>query len=176
MLGYCDSGYRPEEDGKEPSEVLIFMLTGLKGPVAYFFTASLCSKALQELLLHNIETLHHHGFSIPCITMDGHDPNLVMCRGLGAQMNLKESVRQFFILNGQKIFVLLNPCHMIKLTRKMVHALGVIKSEAGLIRWDCIEKLHSKQTEISLRSGNKITSRHVEFQQIKMKISFIMNI
>jgi len=100
------------------SDILIFMLTGSwKAPVVYFFTASLCSETLQELLLHNLETLHHHGFfSISCISMDGHASNLDMCRGLGVQVNLKESVKPFLILNGQKIFVLLDPCHMIKLT------------------------------------------------------------
>lgn len=174
MLGYCDLGYGPEEDGQVATEVMVFLLTGLRGswkaPVAYFFTSSLCSETLQQLLLHTLEHLHSHAFSVDCVTMDGHASNLAVCKGLGAKINLDKDVQSFFIVNDRKIFILLDPCHMIKLVRNMLHALGTIQSEDGLIQWTYIDKLHRKQGEIGLKLGNKITARHVSFQRNKMKV------
>ena len=176
MLGFCDLGNGPEEDGKEASEVMVFMLTGLrsswKAPVAFFFTTSLSAETLRQLLVHTIDTLQQHGFSIACVTMDGHASNLGMCRALGANMNLQEQpVRPFFMSNDEKIFFLLDPCHMIKLVRNMLHAFGAIRSNSGVIKWSLIEALHNLQDTLGLRLANQLSSRHVNFQQSKMKVS-----
>jgi len=90
--------------------------------------------------------------------MNGHASNLAVCKGLGAKINLDKDFQSFFIVNDRRIFNLLNPCHMIRLVRNMLHAHGTIQNEDGLIAWTYIDKLHRKQGEIGLRLGNKITA------------------
>lgn len=178
MLGYCDLGHGPEEDGPLASEVLVFLVTGLKSswkaPVAYFFTKGLSAATQRELLLHTVHTLKQHGFSVQCITMDGHASNLGMCQSLGARMKLTEDVSPYFFLDkefgGDRIFILLDPCHMIKLVRNLLNALGSIKSTDGLVEWRFIRDLHNLQDSEGLRLGNKLTARHISFHHNKMKV------
>ena len=178
MQGYCDLGSGPEEDGKEASEAMVFMLTGLraawKAPVAFFFTTSLSAETLRQLLSHTIQTLQQHQFCIACVTMDGHASNLGMCRSLGAKMNLcAPTVQPYFEFDDEKIFILLDPCHMVKLVRNALHSYGTLISSSGAVKWSYIENLHNLQDVIGLRLANKLTSRHINFQQSKMKVSLI---
>lgn len=143
-----------------------------KAPVAFFFTRGLQAETQKELVLHTLHALHDRGFVVHCITMDGHATNLGMSRMLGAQMANADQLKPYFTLpdHTQKIFILLDPCHMIKLVRNMLHCYGVIKSPQGEIRWSFIQDLHKIQETIGLRLANKLSSRHIDYQQNKMKV------
>ena len=126
----------------------------------------------KELVLHTLNSLHDRGFVIHCLTMDGHATNLGMCRMLGAQLQKADQLQPHFTLPGhlQKVYILLDPCHMIKLVRNMLHSYGTLKSKDGEIRWKHISDLHNIQEGIGLRLGNKLSSRHIDYQQNKMKV------
>ena len=106
------------------------------------------------------------------MTMDGHSTNLGMCEGLGAQLHAQREIKPYFQLPGsdRKIFLLLDPCHMIKLVRNMLESYGTIKSPDGLIQWYFIRDLNNLQEDLGLRFANKLTARHVKFQDNKMKV------
>lgn len=70
-----------------------------------------------------------------------------------------------------KIFILLDPVHMMKLIRNQLEAQEVLISPSGQpIKWCHIVHLHKLQTENQLRLGNKLTNSHVYFKNQKMKV------
>lgn len=187
-IGYVDLGFGPQVDGPPASEILVFLLTGVranwKAPIAYFCTATLTAATQRELIVHTIRILQENGFVVTCLTMDGHASNLGMIRSLGAQMNISANrIEPYFVLENSddelqsqtndKIFVLLDPCHMVKLLRNTWNAYGCFKSSDGLIKWSFLTELHRIQDTVGLRLGNKLSVRHILFQQNKMKVFLI---
>lgn len=137
-VGFCDLGAGPEENSGEASEVLVFMLVGLtsrwKAPIAYYLTQGLTSDTQGELLLHCLEAVSSTGLKVHCVTMDGHASNMSMVKRLGVQLDVQTDVKAYFILPGtdEKIFVMFDPCHMIKLVRNMWEAYKCFQSPQGL--------------------------------------------
>ena len=73
--------------------------------------------------------------------------------------------------NTIKIYVLLDPVHMLKLVRNHFESLGEFYCENGeKIKWNDIIQLHKLQSQHSLRLGNKLTNAHVYFKNQKMKV------
>lgn len=127
MLGYVDMGDRVNETDIA-SEALVFMAVRLQGywkaPIAYYLTKTLTPDTQRVLVEHAIEELHHHGIRVVCLTMDGHASNVSMCTQLGC--NLKEDLckplKTHFPhpITGDKVFVMMDACHMLKLARNML--------------------------------------------------------
>jgi len=136
-VGYCDLGAGPQPQALEASEVLLFMLVGLKSrwkvPVAYYLSHGLSAETQTELLLHCIENLVEIGIWIHCLSMDGHASNMAMCTRLGASMDVN-SARPYFTVQGSdcKILILMDPCHKVKLVRNILDAYKVIYSPTGI--------------------------------------------
>ena len=69
------------------------------------------------------------------------------------------------------VFVVLDPCHMLKLTRNSLGQFKVLKdSEGNRIEWRLIEQLVKLQENEGLRVGNRLRSAHINFQKMKMKV------
>lgn len=120
--------YAQESTSQEKTianQVMLFMLNGLnvdsEFPVAYFFIESLNTMQRKELLLQIIEKVTACGVRIANITFDGFAANVPMCEMLGANLDVSStSFRPFFknpSNDDDDIFVILDPCHMEKLTR-----------------------------------------------------------
>ncbi|KAJ4920936.1 hypothetical protein JOQ06_016531, partial [Pogonophryne albipinna] len=70
----------------------------------------------------------------------------------------------------QKIYVILDPCHMLKLLRNVFSTVGVLVREDGQqIMWKYIEELHKLQEKEGLRLGNKLKMAHIQWRNQKMK-------
>jgi len=164
------------EHGEEATEVLVFMIVGLRGhwkaPVAYFFTHTLQASTQQQLVLHTISRLREIGVQVCALTMDGHAMNVAMCSLLGCQLDPAKHMKTYFYVEGcsEPIYVFMDACHMIKLVRNMVQACRVIKAPSGEVRWRFIELLHQQQQDLGLRTANR-SQRHVDFQKQKMKVN-----
>jgi hypothetical protein len=156
--------------------VIVGVNAGWKAPVAYFLTNTLSASTQKELVVHLLTHLTENGFLVHCLTLDGHASNLSMCRLLGADLGSSINFRSWFTIpdTQQQVFVLLDPCHMIKLARNMLHAYGGIRSTDGLIEWRYISELQNVQQEIGWRLGNRLTSRHINFHQNKMKVYIML--
>ena len=64
--------------------------------------------------------------------------------------------------------------HMLKLTRNLLHDLGEVYVSGFTIpaQWKYINFLHQYQVEVGLRLfGNRITNKHVDYGNFKMKVS-----
>ena len=72
---------------------------------------------------------------------------------------------------SQRVHVVLDLVHMLKLVRNSLGSSKVISSPNGDVKWDYIQNLHELQEEIGLRAGNKLKKTHIQWQQNKMKLS-----
>lgn len=67
--------------------------------------------------------------------------------------------------------MLLDACHMLKLTRNRLYSEKELKTDEGTVRWQYIEALHTIQIKEEFKLGNKLSKAHVQFQPKKMKVS-----
>uniref|UniRef100_A0A096LQR8 THAP-type domain-containing protein n=1 Tax=Poecilia formosa TaxID=48698 RepID=A0A096LQR8_POEFO len=174
LSGFVDLG-----DGNNETEVateaLMFMVVGLQAPIAYYLTASLSPDTQKVLVSHALEELHARGIRVLCITMDGHATNISMCNQLGCELkgNPQEPLKTNFPhpVTGEKVFVMMDPCHMLKLTRNMLQAYSPIATTTGHINWKYIYHLNDVQKQHGLHAANKISDKHVYFENHKMRVS-----
>ena len=69
------------------------------------------------------------------------------------------------------IYATLDICHMLKLARNSLAELKTFfTSSEERICWQYIADLADIQNNIGLRLGNKLTSRHANWQKQKMKV------
>ncbi len=72
---------------------------------------------------------------------------------------------------GEEVFIILDPCHMLKLARNALAHLGtIVDAEGNAIRWQHIEELQKLQELEGLNLGNKLSSNHLKFQKHKMNV------
>ncbi|XDV47041.1 hypothetical protein PO909_016787 [Leuciscus waleckii] len=97
-----------------------------------------------------------------------------MIRELGANLCIMD-MRPYFLHpedHTQKVHVLLDPCHMLKLLRNVFSTVEVLVREDGQqIRWRYIEELHKLQEKEGLRLGNKLKMAHIQWRNQKMKVN-----
>lgn len=178
MSGFVDMGDGMNETDVA-TEALVFMVVGLQGhwkaPIAYYLTNSLSPNTQKVLIVHALEELHERGIRVVCVTMDGHASNISMCTQLGCQLKANSLVplKTFFAhpVTGEKVFVMMDACHMLKLARNMLQAYSPITSSTGQINWTFIVQLNEVQVKDGLHAANKVTGKHVNFDSQKMKVS-----
>ncbi|KAL0962703.1 hypothetical protein UPYG_G00344250 [Umbra pygmaea] len=91
------------------------------------------------LLSHALKELHARGIRVLCVTMDGHASNVSMCNQLGCELkgDPREPLQTSFShpVTGEKVFVMMDACHMLKLARNMLQAYSPIATTTGQINW-----------------------------------------
>ena len=99
--------------------------------------------------------------------------NFSMMTHLGASLNhkcLKTSFKNPADPEN-KVSVLFDACHMLKLVRNTLGAVGVlIDGDGGKIEWRYITELQKLQEKEGLHLGNKLRASHVKFHSQKMKV------
>jgi len=168
-IGYVDLG-AGRDSTADAKEVLVFLLVGLcgswKAPIAFFFTNGLTAETQKELVIACLERLSEDGFKVCALTLDGHATNVAMCRLLGADICPTSTQNFFLSANGsQKTHVFFDACHLIKLVRNTLHAYKTFSIDEQLISWQLIADLHETQEVVGLRLANKLSSKHISFQQ-----------
>lgn len=154
---------------------LVFMAVAIndhwKVPVGYFLISSLTGKERADLLVHCIELLKGTGAHIQSITFDGAPNNTKMCKVLGASFDL-ENFKPYFTLpnSTDKIYIFYDICHMIKLVRNTLGHKKILKYKGKKIEWRYIESLYLLQKEEGLRLANKLTKKHIYFDNNIMNV------
>ncbi|KAK0141213.1 DNA transposase THAP9 [Merluccius polli] len=101
-----------------------------------------------------------------CLTMDGHASNVSMCNQLGCELkgDPREPLQTSFPhpVIGEKVFVMMDAWHMLKLACNMLQAYSPIATTTGQIHWRYINRLHDLQKD-GLHAANTITDKHVYF-------------
>lgn len=111
--------------------------------------------------------------SLESISFDGARVNINMCEELGASFVYGEHFQPWFLNphTNEKFFIFFDIVHIIKLIRNTFGEKGILYSNDGKIKFSYIVKLHELQEEMGLRLGNKLTKRHTNFSENKMKVS-----
>lgn len=171
MLGYSTYG----EKRGIAKQAIVYMVSGvnqkIKLPIAYQFICSIDSTEKKSLLLSIIDALNDRKIRVLNITFDGHSSNIKMCSELGANMRVNSpEFCPMFTHNGQKIFIWLDPCHMIKLIRNAFGSRNLFDCSDNKIEWKYIKRLvaFGQQTGYSL--SHKLKKRHLEWEQCKMNV------
>jgi hypothetical protein len=173
MTGFVNLGDGCDSD-LPASEALVVMVVGLrehwKAPVAYYLTRTLTAETQAQLIRHTLEALAEVGIRVWTITMDGHSTNQAMCAELGCCL---EKSKPYFPhpKSGDNVFILFDACHMLKLARNLLGDYSIIKSPDGVVRWSHLANLQDVQEEAGLRLGNRLSTRHLNFHKMKMKVN-----
>ena len=120
-----------------------------------------------------MEKLHETGVHAVSITSDGPSTHLAMMSALGAKLD-PENMRPFFphpCNPEERVHVLLDIAHMVKLIRNSLASESVINSPSGEVKWEFIVKLHQLQEKEGLRAGTKLKRQHIEWERSKMKVN-----
>lgn len=171
--GYVDLGNGfSDQNETYASEALVFMVVSMKEkfkcPVGYFLVDKICAEVQAELVKTCILKLHEVGIDVVNLTFDGAQANIRTARLLGCNFECKETS---FEVNGKRVSVSLDACHMVKLARNTLADKKVISSPLGDIKWQYIVDLVEEQKKIGLKFGNKLSSHHVRFFNKKMNVS-----
>lgn len=178
FTGYVDIGAHIDSDSvPEAKEAIIFMLVALNGhwkiPVGYFLIDGLSGPEKANLVIRLLEWLHDTGVIITSMTFDGAPCNIRMATELGANLTDSLALKTFFLhpVTNEKIYIFMDPCHMLKLTRNCLASQKVLKDgEGNNISWSYFEKLSELQYSEGLRAGTKISKRHIQWFREKMKV------
>lgn len=141
-----------------------------KCPIAYFFVNKINANIQAELIKVAIEKLFEIGITVRSITCDGAKSNLATFKLLGCTIT-GSNIKGFFEhpLNESNIYCILDPCHVIKLTRNTFAECN-ITSELGLILFGYVEKLYALQEPEDLKLANKISYKHIYFKDNKINV------
>lgn len=181
-VGYVNYGKKSEKpENTVAKQAIVFLLNGidvnLEFPVAYFLIDELVAAERSKLLENVIATVTRCGIQITNITFDGYAGNVPACELLGAKLkiNCKESSHELqpFIMNTitkNKIYIILDPCHMEKLVRNRWDACQVFFDRDGRrIEWKFIVELFKFSNENDFRT-HKLTRKHIEWKRIAMNV------
>ncbi len=106
--------------------------------------------------------------------MDGTNCNIGAFRSLGASLITQDPTQQgvsFPHPSGSNVVAILDPPHCFKNIRGALAHFGYfVWPGEGKVMWELLVKLHELQKEHQLHLGTKLTSRHVNFHQNKMKV------
>lgn len=153
-VGYTDcGGALPEVDDKHQlaKEALIFLVVGVNVPfklqVGYFLINSLNGRQLAYLTEICITLVMNCNVIVASITHDGLKSQFLMDELLGCNYRNVKDLLTFIIINGHKIFVFPDMCHMLKLARNFAfNEYEFLDGNGRIISWKYFVDLHKLQT------------------------------
>lgn len=176
FLGYVTYGDRDEpEDRSIASHAIVFLLSGIDQafsiPVAYHFIKSLKKDEKKDLLIDVVTALTQIGITIVNITFDGLSTNFLVCKSLGACLDTND-LHPYFQnpVDGRKIYIILDACHMLKLWRNSLGNLKIISDgKSHQIEWAHFENLENCRVNDKFVT-HKLTKRHIQWDKDKMNV------
>ena len=108
------------------------------------------------------------------LTCDGPSCHFSMLSTLGTSLHPSKMIPYFPHPQNkdEKIWVLLDVCHMLKLVRNTLAEKGIILDKNnGKILWQYLVELEKLQAAEGLRLGNKLKQAHIKWTQQKMKVN-----
>lgn len=133
-VGYVNFGTGLNDDSDilpKAKNVFVVMVVGFncrwKVPVGYFLIESLSGQQKANLVKNCLYQLETTGIVIKSLTFDGCASNMAMAHLLGANLHFPD-VRPYFLnpSSNEKIFVMLDACHMVKLVRNTLGDWGML--------------------------------------------------
>lgn len=175
--GHITAGKPGEYETCSPlcKEALVLMATGIaeefKIPIGYFLSNGLCAEEKFAIINEAIYRLNKIGVTVVSITCDGNIVNITTAKKLGVNFDKNQPYFKNPFKKQSNIYFILDPPHMIKLSRNCLGNKAVIyDGENNEILWKFIVDVVSLQIEHNLNFGNKLTKSHVEYYSNKMNV------
>ena len=177
--GYVDLGNDVNDDTLPVAgDALVFMVVAVDGswkvPCTYFFIDGLSGNERANFVKVCIQRLSNVGVKVTSLTCDGLSCHFSMLSALGASLKPSNLILYFPRPGNknEKIYVLLDVCHMLKLVRNTLAEKGIlVDKDGGKILWQYLVDLERLQNEEGLRLGNKLKKAHIQWKQQKMKVN-----
>ena len=176
-VGFINYGDALDSDSETlATEAIVIMAVGVHGhwklSLGYFLVNGITASEQEQLLVQTFQQLHESGVTALSLTLDGHQTNLSTIRKLGCSTDPDDLVHFFpHPVTGDAVCVFIDACHALKLVRNQFFALKSIEIPfTGSAQWQHLSKLNDFQKEEVLRAANRVTDRHIHFQQQKIKV------
>lgn len=174
-VGVNNIGIKTNEYAKNALVLMVVSLTEKwKLPFAYFLINSMNAEQKKNILIEAISRLQQINVKVVCVTCDGPPCNKSVFKKLGAELSINQSKPYFTSSDKpeEKIFTLLDSCHMIKLIRNIFATHKILKSDNGEINFKYIEFLYKLQSEEGFKLSNKIGKAHMQWEKKKNESAF----
>lgn len=175
-LGHVTAGKPGEYQFSTPlcKEALVFMVTGIgqefKLPIAYFLTNGLCKEEKTALINECLCRLHQIGVTAVSLTFDGAIVNIATAKLLGVDFKRDRPYFWHPCDKRIKVYIILDPPHMLKLWRNCLGNKDTIYAENGRIMWQYVCDLVNLQMKNNINLGNKLTKTHIQYHDKKMNV------
>ena len=157
------------------TDVLVMMIVAVnqswKIPVGHFFITGLSGMTRAKLVKDCLQRCQSANIHVVNVTCDGPTCNMSMLKCLGVSLdpyNFKPWIK--LSESSEKVHVLLDPVHMLKLIRNSLGELRVLKYGHQLIKWEYIVKLNDMQNRCQMLVANKLSNKHINYHTQKMKV------
>jgi len=122
VRGYVDFGTKIDSCGSIPlaKDALVLMAVSLdsnwKIPLGYFLINGINSEINAGLVRESLIRLHDIGVNVTFITLDGLSEHFATMHLMGAEFKMPK-LKPYFPqpVNKEKVYVIFNACHMLKL-------------------------------------------------------------
>ena len=177
FVGRVDYGnIKAETIDTEATDALVIMASGLQRPwfvpIAYSLTHSLNGEILKQIIIEAIRKLTDIGADVHGIIFDGAPKNFGVAEKLGCNLKNLDGSFDHPTKPGHKMYVVMDICHMLKLARNAFADMQIFCTAMNeKISWEYIVALHKTQQKDILHLGNKLKTKHVQWQNHKMKVS-----
>lgn len=121
-------------------EALVLMLVALnsnwKIPIGYFLINGMSGEEKANLVRTSLNIIHETGVIVKSLSFDG--SNISMATSLGSKL-YPPNVKTYFLhpITKSKIFIFLDPCHMLKLCRNTLGNWKSLYDKNGQeIKWE----------------------------------------
>lgn len=180
LMGYVTYGWNKNTTSEYEmppfaTQVIVFMVSGLNQnfqiPISYQFIATLNADDKKNLLLDVINAVLDVGVKVSNITFDGCAANKSMCKALGAKLDASsDQFQTYFLVGDQKIYIILDACHMEKLVRSTIGDKKIMfDKDDRKIEWQYFVDLVEFRNK-GLALTHKMNQKHLHFQRRRMKV------
>lgn len=162
---------RKKNDAPIVKEALVYMVVGIdfRITVAYQLTAGMNAIDRAAFTKEVIRCIDLTGAKVISLTGDGLYANMAVAKLLGAQIEDKKPHFPRPNHPTEKIYVIFDPPHMVKLLRKYLCKQNLCH-ENDELKWDLLNKLAAKQDRDNFSLTNKLTQNHINWEDHKMNV------
>ena len=108
------------------------------------------------------------------VVCDNAASNIAALQILGAKLSYHDNLKPHLDVTnacGEKIYVVLDTSHLIKLARNTLGDLQLLFTGDGRpVMWNLVRELEKLQGDEGLHLGNRIRKEHVQYQKKKMRV------
>lgn len=152
-------------------DALVFLIVGpnFKLPIAYYLLNGLNGVDRAALTLEAIKCVEECNVRLISLTSDGLNANIVVAKLLGAKFAEKKPYFESSTYPKQKIYIIFDPPHMLKLVRKHF-SNHKLYSDKGLVNWNFLRILVDRQSQANFNLCNKLTQHHINWYERPMNV------